>query len=67
MEADISVIEPAGREFVLHLSIGETSLVAVVSADANRELKQEEKIKISIDYERAHIFDKETENNLRLI
>lgn len=66
VKAEISVIEPAGREFVLHLSIMDVSLVAVVEASTNKQLKQSDSVWINIKYEQVHIFDKTTELNLKL-
>ena len=64
-QVELSVIEPVGREFVLHLTIGKINLVAVVNA-FNKNLKESSTVWIKINFDRVHIFDKSTEENLKL-
>ncbi len=61
-DAMVEVIEPMGSEIILHISIGDDTLVARV--DAHTKAKIGEKIPLVFDWEKIHIFDKDTEENL---
>ncbi|RLE73237.1 MAG: sugar ABC transporter ATP-binding protein, partial [Thermoprotei archaeon] len=58
--AEIYVVEPLGRDLIVHLNLGEGVLIrALVPAGAQFNIG--EKVKITFDIEKAHIFDRKTE------
>ncbi|OLS13744.1 MAG: ABC transporter ATPase [Promethearchaeota archaeon CR_4] len=57
--AEIYVIEPIGRENIIHLKIGEKHLISLTSA--MQDLKVGDNVSISFDEKRIHIFDKKTQ------
>ena len=59
IDLDVEVIEPMGAESVLYLSTGTESLIA--SVDSNTIAKENEKLAVVLDMNKAHIFDKQTE------
>jgi len=59
LEAYVDVTELMGAETYLYLKIGETNLISRVSS--RTQSKAGDKVKISFDTSRMHIFDKDTE------
>ncbi len=59
IDVDVDVIELMGSEIHLYLLIGETRLIAKVSARS--QSRGGDKIKVALDMTRLHIFDKDTE------
>ncbi|MFX1534240.1 MAG: ABC transporter ATP-binding protein [Promethearchaeota archaeon] len=66
IQAKIDVIEPAGREYVVHLLVGETELIAVTDSIAADYISEKEDVWFTLDEKRFHIFDEKTEKNIRL-
>ena len=62
IEATVEVIEPMGSDIYLYLTTGKTSFVANVVPESKSEI--DEKKKLVINMEKAHFFDKDTEQNL---
>ncbi|MBO7250611.1 MAG: ATP-binding cassette domain-containing protein, partial [Clostridia bacterium] len=58
-EVDVDVTELMGAEIYLYLSIGESNLIARVSSRS--KTRAGDKIKVSFEMPRLHIFDKDTE------
>lgn len=56
--AQVDFVEPMGSEMILHLSIGEISMVGKVSPKTSA--RQGSVIGVHIDMDRVHIFDRET-------
>jgi len=63
--AEIYVIEPIGRECIVHLKIGEKHLISLTSA--MQDIKVGETVSISFDEKRIHIFDKKTQQNIDVL
>ena len=59
VEVDVEVTELMGAEIYLYLSVGESNLIARVSSRS--KTRAGDKIKVSFDMTRLHIFDKDTE------
>jgi multiple sugar transport system ATP-binding protein len=57
---DVDVIEPMGELTAVYLKIGEHQLVASVSSDTIA--KERAPLKVSLDLNKTHLFDAETEN-----
>lgn len=62
ISANVDVTEPMGAEIYLHLSIARTPIIARV--DPTSKVKSGDNIKIAIDVNKIHIFDKETERTI---
>ena len=58
-DVDVDVTELMGAEIYLYLRTGETNLIARVSSRS--KTRAGDKIKVSFDMSRLHIFDKDTE------
>ena len=56
IQAEVEVVEPLGRENIFHLRINDKPLIAV--SITNKDLNVGEKVWISFDTNRIHIFDK---------
>ena len=56
IQAEVDVVEPLGRENIFHLKVNGKPLIAV--SITNRDLNVGEKVWISFDTNRIHIFDK---------
>ena len=61
--AKVDVLEPLGHEYVAYLSIGKHSIIATI--DNETRLKESQSSKFSINLERIHLFDAETEQAIR--
>ncbi|MFW9988930.1 MAG: ABC transporter ATP-binding protein [Candidatus Odinarchaeota archaeon] len=62
IQADVEVIEPLGRENIFHLKVNGNPLIAV--SIINRDLNIGEKVWISFDTNRIHIFDKNSQKKI---
>ncbi len=58
-EVDVDVTELMGAEIYLYLTVGETNMIARVSSRS--QSRAGDKIKVSFDMSRLHIFDNDTE------
>ncbi len=58
-DVDVDVTELMGAEIYLYLSVGETNLIARVSSRS--KTRAGDKVKVSFEMGRLHIFDKDTE------
>jgi multiple sugar transport system ATP-binding protein len=63
IEATLEVIEPMGAETFLHLFSGATSFIARVRP--SHGLAVNRKVRVSVDLEKAHLFDAVTEQVLK--
>lgn len=57
-EGEVYIIEPLGRDKIVHLRVGDIIIRAVVSEDI--KVKESDKIRFSFIREKLHIFDKRT-------
>lgn len=57
-ENDVLIAELLGNEYYVHTMIGDNKLVAKVNA--NQDVKHGDKISLSFDLDKIHLFDKET-------
>ncbi len=64
MEAMVEAVEPLGADSLLHLAIGEQSLVARINSDAPLEVK--ERVWVWWDMKRVHVFDASTKEVIRV-
>ncbi len=55
----VDVVEPLGSETILHVKVGDETIVAVVNPKT--QAKEDQKIDLVFDMTRMHVFDKETE------
>ncbi len=62
IQAEVDVVETLGRENILHLIVNNNPLIAVSST--KRDLNVGEKVWISFDTSRIHIFDKITQKKI---
>ena len=56
IQAEVTVVEPLGRENIFHLKVKDKPLIAV--SISNKDLNVGEKVWISFDTNKIHIFDK---------
>lgn len=63
VEAEVIVSELTGAETMLHSKVGETTFIARVDARDTREIG--EIVQLAFDMNKAHFFDKETEEVIR--
>ena len=63
IKAPIDVIEPMGAETYVYLNTGDGS-PCVAKVDPHRRLKLGESIELAILLDKAHVFDKETEQRI---
>ncbi|GAB6099785.1 sn-glycerol-3-phosphate ABC transporter ATP-binding protein UgpC [Halanaerocella petrolearia] len=59
VEAKVEVVEPMGSEINVYLNIGGQTIIAIVDAESNVQVG--DKMKVSFDLDKMHIFDSETE------
>jgi multiple sugar transport system ATP-binding protein len=62
---DVDVIEPMGAESILYLSVGDDTLVA--SLDSATQATEREPFQVVLDMNKAHAFDKTTEENITVV
>ncbi len=63
INAKVDVLEPLGHEYVAYLSVGKHSIIATI--DNETKLKEMQSSKFSINLERIHIFDADSEVAIR--
>ena len=63
IQAKVDVLEPLGHEYVAYLSIGKLSIIATI--DNETRLKEAQTSTFSINLDRLHLFDAETEVSIR--
>lgn len=61
--AKVDVLEPLGHEYVAYLSLGKLSIIATI--DNETRLKESQTSKFTVNLERLHLFDAETEAAIR--
>lgn len=61
--ANVDVLEPLGHEYVAYLTIGKTSVVATITNET--KVKEMTNGKFTINLDRIHIFDAESEKAIR--
>lgn len=61
--AKVDVLEPLGHEYVAYLSIGKHSIIATI--DNETRLKESQVSKFSVNLDRIHLFDTDTEAAIR--
>ena len=61
--AKVDVLEPLGHEYVAYLSVGMLSIIATI--DNETKLKEAQTSKFTINLDRIHLFDAETEVAIR--
>jgi multiple sugar transport system ATP-binding protein len=61
--AKVDVLEPLGHEYVAYLSLGKLSIIATI--DNETRLKESQSSKFTINLDRLHLFDAETEAAIR--
>ncbi|KAE9528309.1 ABC transporter ATP-binding protein [Testudinibacter aquarius] len=60
--APVNVAELLGAEYIVHTSLGEQPIKAIVHS--RQQIKMDEKISLAFDMKRAHFFDPQTEQSL---
>ena len=60
MKATVTLTEPLGRDFLVHLEVGTTSIRALVPAAQGAVLKADEEVSVLIEPAHLHLFDPET-------
>jgi multiple sugar transport system ATP-binding protein len=63
LQAKVDVLEPLGHEYVAYLKIGSTSVVASITNET--KVRAGEDAKFSVNLDRIHLFDNETEAAIR--
>jgi multiple sugar transport system ATP-binding protein len=63
IQAKVDVLEPLGHEYVAYLSIGQLSIIATI--DNETRLKEAQTSSFTINLERLHLFDAESEVAIR--
>ncbi|MBF0699398.1 sn-glycerol-3-phosphate ABC transporter ATP-binding protein UgpC [Streptococcus danieliae] len=61
-EADVDFAELLGAEYIVHTHLGKTNLKAIVHS--RQDVHMGQKMSLALDMNRAHFFDKETEENI---
>jgi len=59
----VDVLEPLGHEYVAYLSLGKLSIIATI--DNETRLKESQSSKFTVNLDRLHLFDAETEIAIR--
>ncbi len=63
-EVDVEVVEPMGSEVIVYISLGDEKMVARV--DSHTGAKIGEKMKVVLNQNKCHLFDKKTEKRITL-
>jgi len=64
LKATVNVVEPVGDEMILYLSTGKHDFIGKVDSHHKIEINQE--MKVVLDINKAHVFDKDTGENVTL-
>ena len=65
MEVEVFSAEFLGKEYFVHADIGDTRLIAKVSA--KKEINSHEKISLQFDIDKVHLFDEVTTNYIPVV
>jgi len=57
LEAVVTLTEPLGRDFLVHLDIGPSSVRALVPADEGMQLKAGDNVRMGVEPADLHLFD----------
>jgi multiple sugar transport system ATP-binding protein len=60
LRARVSLTEPLGRDFLVHLTVGESAIRALVPAAEGAKLLTGDEVSVSIDPAHLHLFDAST-------
>jgi ABC-type sugar transport system ATPase subunit len=60
LKATVTLTEPLGRDFLVHLDVGPTSLRALVPAEQGTRLKAGEEVAMRVESSHLHLFDAQT-------
>ena len=60
LNATVTLTEPLGRDFLVHLNVGPSSIRALVPADEGTRLKAGEDVLVHIEASHLHLFDAPT-------
>jgi len=60
LNATVTLTEPLGRDFLVHLDVGPSSVRALVPAEEGTRLKAGEDVLVRIEASHLHLFDTET-------
>jgi ABC-type sugar transport system ATPase subunit len=60
LKATVTLTEPLGRDFLVHLDIGPSSIRALVPATQGVRLKVDEEVGVRVEPSHLHLFDAET-------
>jgi multiple sugar transport system ATP-binding protein len=63
LNAKVDVLEPLGHEYVAYINIGKLNLIATI--DNETRIKEGQEAKFTINLDRIHLFDAETEVAIR--
>ena len=60
LKATVTLTEPLGRDFLVHLEVGPSSIRALVPAAQGQRLKAGEQVGMAVEQSHLHLFDAET-------
>jgi len=60
LEAVVTLTEPLGRDFLVHLTVGPSSMRVLVPAEEGQHLKTDDSVRLRIEPARLHLFDAAT-------
>jgi multiple sugar transport system ATP-binding protein len=60
LKATVTLTEPLGRDFLVHLDVGPSSIRALVPATQGVRLKAGEEVGVRVEPSHLHLFDAET-------
>jgi len=60
LEAAVTLTEPLGRDFLVHLTVGPSSIRVLVPAEEGQHMKTDDNVRIRIEPSRLHLFDSAT-------
>ena len=60
LEAVVTLTEPLGRDFLVHLTVGPSSVRVLVPAEEGQHLKTNDNVRMRIEPSRLHLFDAAT-------
>jgi len=60
LDGVVTLTEPLGRDFLVHLTVGTSSVRVLVPAEEGQHLKTDDKVRLRIEPTRLHLFDAAT-------
>jgi len=60
LEAVVTLTEPLGRDFLVHLTVGPSSIRVLVPAEEGQHIKTDDNVRLRIEPSRLHLFDAAT-------